>query len=105
MKLDKVLAVTKETLQQDEDIQNIYEIGDQIGKGAYGAVYKAIHRKSGLERAIKKISKRKIGPNAKFMKSEFQNLMKLDHPNILKIFELYDSARYIFIVTELLLGE
>ena len=38
----------------DTSILKLYEIGDEIGEGAYGIVWKAVDKKSGRSVAIKK---------------------------------------------------
>ena len=54
IKIDRQKAIIK---VEQKDITEVYEIREQIGQGGYGKVYKAIHRDSGVTRAIKKIKK------------------------------------------------
>lgn len=68
-------------------------------------MYKAIHIETGMERAIKVIKKKNIGDNLKHTIAEIENLKKVDHPNIVKLFELYTSNKYIYLVQEYLKGE
>ncbi len=37
--------------------------------------------------------------------SEIENLKKLDHPNVIKLYESYETSSKLFLVQELLLGE
>lgn len=72
----------------------------EIGRGAYGVVYKATDKSnSSLVRAIKKIIKKTIKYPA-YLKNEIKNLMELDHPSILKIYDIYEDENYLFLVTE-----
>lgn len=72
----------------------------EIGRGAYGVVYKAIDKSnSTLLRAIKKITKKTI-KYPTYLKNEIKNLMELDHPSILKIYDIYEDESYLFLVTE-----
>ena len=57
-----------------------YDMGDILGEGAFGIVRRAIHKRSGLERAVKSILKVKLGDD-KFR--EFNYLRDLDHPHII----------------------
>ena len=84
-----------------------YRTINELGRGAYGCVYHVEHRISKQHRAIKEIDKAKAdkvqGGKSRFIR-EVEILAKLDHPNILKLYELYeDSFRY-YVVSELLTG-
>ena len=90
---------------EQKDITEVYEIREQIGQGGYGKVYKAIHRESGVTRAIKKIKRKNLDyDNQKHLLSEFESLKKLDHPNIVKLIEHYEDKDHIFLVQEYLSG-
>lgn len=54
---------------------------------------------SGKIRAVKKIQKRKIKYPQTFI-NEIETLKRLDHPNILKIYETFEDSDSYFIVTE-----
>jgi serine/threonine protein kinase len=75
---------------------------DELGRGAYGIVYKVKSILLQQERAMKKICK--SGLNNPKNSSEFINeikiLQNLDHPNIIKIYELIEDEKYLYIVTE-----
>jgi calcium-dependent protein kinase len=47
-------------LEDAKEITDFYQIGKRIGKGSYGDVFKAVHKDSGIERAIKVIHKEKM---------------------------------------------
>jgi len=103
IKVSSKLFVT----ESNGNIYKEYEILDHIGQGSYGRVYRAKHIKTGVTRAIKKINKHSYNMTLE----EEQNLIKeisilkqLDHPNILKIFEFYNSRQNLFIVSEYLTG-
>jgi protein kinase len=59
-----------------------------IGDGTYGSVIKAINRKSGEIVAIKKMKKKYFRWNLCYDQQEVQSLMKLSHPNIVKLYEI-----------------
>lgn len=83
-----------------------YSVGkdDMIGEGSYGAVYKGKHNFTGYTRAIK-IIKKSTKTSRKDKEEEILNeieiLKKMDHPNVVKIFEFYNSNEAYFLVTEL----
>ena len=78
---------------------------EQIGKGGYGKVYRAVHKVTRIQRAVKKINKRGLDQeNQKYILSEFEALKKLDHPNLVKLIEHYQDDKHIFLVQEYLSG-
>eukprot|EP00331_Platyophrya_macrostoma_P013003 CAMPEP_0176418970 /NCGR_PEP_ID=MMETSP0127-20121128/7781_1 /TAXON_ID=938130 /ORGANISM="Platyophrya macrostoma, Strain WH" /LENGTH=491 /DNA_ID=CAMNT_0017799383 /DNA_START=45 /DNA_END=1520 /DNA_ORIENTATION=+ len=87
----------------NRDIRDDYLIEKQLGSGAYGIVYGGTHKKTGEKRAIKAINKEKVEDKEAF-ENEISILKSLDHPNILKLFEIYDYKNAIYLVTELCEG-
>ena len=87
------------------DIYKHYTRISQIGKGSFGLVYKVNHKLSNTYRAVKIIPKSDLKPEThKKLMEEVQILKSLDHPNILKIFDVYEDNTTFSIVTELCVG-
>ena len=83
------------------ELSQEYKQGIEIGEGGFGKVKTIIHKKTGQLRAMKSIKKSK-----EFNLDEIENLMLLNHPNILKLFEYYyDEQENIYIITEYIRGE
>ena len=59
-----------------------------IGDGTYGSVIKAINKKTGEIVAIKKMKKKYFRWNLCIDQQEVQSLIKLSHPNIVKLYEI-----------------
>ena len=80
-------------------------MGEVLGEGAYGKVWKVTHKKTGLIRAMKSMKKSSVlkEEEAK-MFSEMNILKNLDHPHIVKLFELYQDTKHYYMVTEYLEG-
>ena len=90
-----------------DNVWDYYQALKLIGKGSFGEVYEALCKKTKQRRAVKKISKSIINTKPKLraqMKKEFDILRKLDHPNIMKMYEAFESSNSIYIVTEYLSG-
>ena len=96
-------------LEKHGKIKDDYRIGACLGKGripttepgAYGEVRKCQHRITKAERAVKIILKSLIEEDErKKLMNEVEILRKMDHPNILRLYEFYQDKRYFFIVTE-----
>jgi calcium-dependent protein kinase len=83
------------------ELSKEYKQGIDIGEGGFGKVKTIIHKKTGQLRAVKCIKKSK-----EFNLDEIENLMLLNHPNILKLYEyFYDEKENIYIITEYIRGE
>ena len=80
-------------------LTNKYEIIKQIGKGAYGRVYQVKNKTTGEIRACKQLAKHNISNIIKFQR-EITILKKADHPNIIKLYEVYEDDRFIYLVME-----
>ena len=78
---------------------NEYDILKQIGKGAYGKVFKVKNKTTGEIRACKQLVKHDISNIVKFQR-EITILKKADHPNIIKLYEVYEDDRFIYLVME-----
>jgi serine/threonine protein kinase len=83
-----------------------YKILDLIAKGNFAGVYKAQHE-SGRIVAIKVLpsSKAKDSDTLKRFQQEAKLLIQLDHPNVVRAFELSEDDGKCFLVMEFLDGE
>jgi calcium-dependent protein kinase len=82
-----------------------YEKLGVIGEGSYGKVYKSLEKETKVFRAIKEIRKiKKTKYEQDRLIKEIMILRTLDHPNIVKVYEIYDSDDFFYIVTELCEG-
>ncbi len=81
------------------DYKKRYQFISTVGDGAFGLVRLFKDRESGLKYAIKTIKKDYI--NKYMIESllrEIEILSSLDHPNIVKYFEIYEDSNYLHIV-------
>jgi calcium/calmodulin-dependent protein kinase I len=86
------------------DVEEFYKFGKEIGKGGFSVVYKATEKATGKKFAIKRIQKDEEGVDIELLKREIYIMKKVDHPNILKLFEVYEDDDYFFLVLELVEG-
>ncbi len=70
----------------------------RIGEGRYGSVYEGVSKASGEKRAIKVLLKVRQ-PRAEVLR-EVQHLRELDHPNVIKLYDIYESSKLISLVFE-----
>jgi len=82
-----------------------YKVVRELGSGSFGKVYEAEHRQTHQRRAVKELEKSAAEKetHAKFI-SEVEILSRLDHPHILKLYELYEDANKYYVVSEILTG-
>ncbi|CAD8141190.1 unnamed protein product [Paramecium octaurelia] len=91
--------------QKEGSIGSHYNFGKVLGQGAFGKVWKVTHKTTGLIRAIKQIKKSSIiKEEEQRLFSEMNILKNLDHPHIVKLFELYQDENNYYLVTEYLSG-
>lgn len=79
-----------------------YKIEESIGEGTYGKVKLATHLQTNEKVAIKFINKHKLthsGDNDRIL-NEIKILSTLNHPNILKAFEVFEDEMNYYIVME-----
>jgi calcium-dependent protein kinase len=81
------------------DITTLYNFDKELGQGAYGKVMLATHIASNQRRAIKAIPKYRVKDYATF-KTEIDVLRDLDHPNIVKMIETFETDRMCYVVLE-----
>ena len=86
-----------------DDITNHYEVIKKLGEGSYGKIYKAKNKITGDIRAMKQIEKSKITDLQTF-KNEIEILSRMDHPNIIKLFEVFEDSKYFYLINELCTG-
>ena len=78
-----------------------YEIKEKIGEGAFSKVKLGIHITTKKKVAIKIISKFKLTKNEEIrLKREIQILNKLNHPNIIKIYEIKEDKNNFYLIME-----
>jgi calcium-dependent protein kinase len=97
-------GIRKYRINKSKDISDFYDFQDKIGEGSFGKVYKAVHKDTGKLRAIKMLYKKQMANKADIM-TEIENLKKLDHPNVIRLYEYYETKSKLFLVQELLQGE
>ena len=81
------------------DIKTAYDLGKMLGDGAYGQVFLATHLITNQVRAIKKIPKNRI-KHPERLQTEIDVMKVADHPYIVKLFDVWEDDRYIYLVME-----
>jgi len=83
-------------------IYHNYTVENLLGQGRYGAVFAVQHKVSGHDFACKILQK--TDQNPEMMRSEIAAMKRLDHPNIVRIYETIEDKTQVFLLMELCNG-
>ena len=87
------------------NLRDLYKIKGNLGKGKFGLVKLGEHKESGRQVAIKIINKEVIeGMELERIKSEIDILKIAKHPNIIKLYDVFENEKYIYIIMEYCAG-
>lgn len=85
------------------NIKETYKIEGTIGKGSFATVKKAKHRDTQVRYAVKVLSKKKMSDEDKIaMQTEIEILKTVDHPNVVKLVDVFEDERHWCLVMELM---
>jgi len=84
------------------NVEDSYELIDEIGQGQYATVHRGEHRETGKEVAVKLIDK--AGSGATVQDKEIAVMLRIDDPNCVKMYEVYETETEVQMVLELLEG-
>jgi serine/threonine protein kinase len=89
-----------------KNLLDLYDIKEKSGKGKFGLVKHAIHKQSGKEVAIKIMAKKNMSTaDLELAKTEIDILKICNHPNIIKLYDIFDTPEYIYIIMEYCSGK
>ena len=99
------LVIRKELFIKETkgDITEFYQVLKKIGEGGFSKVYKVKEKETDEIRAMKQVDKSKI-IDIKNFKTEIKILAMLDHPNILRLFDVIEDSKYFYLIMELCTG-
>ncbi|CAD8100917.1 unnamed protein product [Paramecium sonneborni] len=87
-----------------EKVQDFYEINEKdLSSGYQGKVIITKHKFLGSDRALKIIHKNEV-LDQDCLRKTIKVLHNLDHPNIIKLFEIFEDDQNIFLIMELCTG-
>jgi calcium/calmodulin-dependent protein kinase I len=100
MASEKDVAVTV----TDKTVDQVYHFGKKLGKGAFSFVREVTHLQNQQKFACKVIDKENEEVDEEVMRREIDIMKKLDHNNIVKLYEVYEDSKYIYLILELISG-
>lgn len=88
-----------------ESFTECFVLGEQLGKGSFGTVKEGLNQKDNKKYAIKIIEKTRLTPeDEEAVLDEVDVLKSLHHPNIIRLYNVFNESDAIFLVTELVSG-
>jgi len=81
-------------------VGNYYHKYEKIGEGAYSNVYKGYHQDISKIFAIKEINISINHKNIERFRTEIMLMKKLDHRNIIKLYDTIEDTDYIYLILE-----
>jgi len=100
---DIKLKTSNLIMKRDDNPYNVYTVISTLGSGTFGTVKKVkLKNNNNIIRAMKIIPKENVleGVDSSTVISEISILKKLDHPNIMKIYEFYEDEKNYYIISE-----
>jgi calcium-dependent protein kinase len=96
---------TSLTRRVEDVYEGVYD-GPILGSGAAGVVRKCKHKETGMEFAVKCLNVGIIESDATIetLREEIFIMCQADHPDILRLEEVYESDTQIYLVEDLLSG-
>jgi calcium-dependent protein kinase len=90
-------------IENRSSIDGSYKVAEStIGKGSYGAVRTATVKATKAVRAVKSVFKASVKET--ILKQEVEILKLVDHPNVVKLYEVFEDRDYLHLVFELCSG-
>ena len=87
------------------DFKTIFSVKGLLGVGAFGVVILVKNKLSNQKSALKIINKTKLSSHSiEIMKNESLILQSLNHPNIVRFKQIFETSEYIFIEMEYVQG-
>lgn len=88
------------------DINTIYKLGEELGRGRFSVVRGALHLKEKAKYAVKVVENESLADeeNLEALETEIDILRQLEHPHIVSLKEVVVTRSDTFIVMELLSG-
>jgi len=86
------------------DPWDVYSSQQTLGSGVYGPVRFATHKETGITHAVKVLRRTGLTPGSQDeheqLDHELNHLLRLDHPNIVKLYEHFENSEGMFLVMD-----
>ncbi|KAI8896361.1 kinase-like domain-containing protein [Globomyces pollinis-pini] len=100
----KFLLINLSKMQEEQRFNESYVLKHILGHGAFAEVRLGVKKSTKEEFAIKIIDLEKCAGREDMVETEINILRRIDHPNIVKLYEMFEFGRKIYLVMELVTG-
>lgn len=104
--VESIRREIESTGREPDTKSRFYRVGKLLGRGAFGKVSLGMHKITNQLVAIKSINKEFLEEerSRKKVAKEVAILKKLQHPNIINLYETFETEKHFLLVTELCPG-
>lgn len=97
------------TVFRQENVDDYYDTGEELGSGQFAVVKKCREKSTGLQYAAKFIKKRRTkssrrGVSREDIEREVGILKEIRHPNVITLHEVYENKTDVILILELVAG-
>uniref|UniRef100_A0ABI7WER1 Death associated protein kinase 1 n=1 Tax=Felis catus TaxID=9685 RepID=A0ABI7WER1_FELCA len=97
------------TVFRQENVDDYYDTGEELGSGQFAVVKKCREKSTGLQYAAKFIKKRRTkssrrGVSREDIEREVSILKEIQHPNVITLHEVYENKTDVILILELVAG-
>jgi calcium/calmodulin-dependent protein kinase I len=86
-------------------VEDKYELGQELGRGGFSIVREGRNRQTGEKVAVKFIEKKFVDQEElKLLQREIDIMARVQHTNVLRLFEIFDTDQKLSLVMELVNG-
>ncbi|XP_041430882.1 uncharacterized protein LOC432161 isoform X1 [Xenopus laevis] len=94
---------------RQQNVDDFYEMGEELGSGQFAIVRKCRERSTGVEYAAKFIKKRRLsssrrGVSREEIEREVDILREIQHPNIITLHDVFENRTDVVLILELVSG-
>ena len=83
------------------NLLDIYDVKEKLGNGKFGLVKLGINKQTKEKVAIKIMNKKKMdSSDIELMRTEIEILKICQHPNIIRLYDIFENIDYIYIIME-----
>ena len=83
------------------NLLDIYDVKEKLGNGKFGFVKLSINKHTKEKVAIKIMNKKKMdSSDIELMRTEIEILKICQHPNIIRLYDIFENIDYIYIIME-----
>lgn len=116
MKMRRALLTMRSKIKANESLQDHYVAKSVLGGGAFGKVYKCVHKETGVEYACKIVrccdrttcdslnNGEQSASDWRLALNEIDVISRLEHPNVVKMKECFVEGPNVYVIMELLTG-